>query len=64
MDLQSRQSKVSQDRLKRNQEIADEVKSGTFQQAAFNKEMSWFPRRPPLSKDLRALNALYGEKSE
>lgn len=52
--------RAEKNRMKRNQEIAREVQSGEFMPAPINREMSWFPPRPIIKKDLRAVNQLMG----
>ena len=47
-------------RKERAKELALEVKNGTYQPAAFNKEASWFPDRGVIKKDSKAIEQLYG----
>jgi hypothetical protein len=53
---------IKRDRLIRNKEIADQVKQGTYVGTAFNKSMSWFPKRPIHEKDPNALEFLFSVK--
>lgn len=57
----STDEKVRKARLKRSQEIADSVKKGEYTPAAFDKNESWFPQRPVIRKDKRALSVVHGE---
>jgi hypothetical protein len=48
-------------RLKRAQEIADKVKSGTYIPAAFDAAESFFPQRPIIKKDKNEMKRIYGK---
>jgi hypothetical protein len=48
-------------RLKRAQEIADKVKSGTYIPAPFDAAESFFPQRPVIKKDPKELERIYGK---
>lgn len=52
------QKKAEHKRMRRNKEIAEEIKSGEFIPTPINREMSWFPPRPIIKKDVREMNRL------
>lgn len=57
MDI-SREEKLKNARLQRSQEIASEVKNGSYQQPAFSKEESWFPQRKVIKRDKNLLELI------
>lgn len=48
-------------RDKHNQEILDRMKSGDTLQR-YTAQASWFPPRPVIKKDTKAIEILYGKK--
>lgn len=58
--------RAEEKRKQRNQEIADQIKRGEWMPAPINREMSWYPPRPNIKKDIREMNRLLsmGNKSE
>ena len=49
------------ERLERAKEIAEAVKAGEYQPAAFDKMASFFPSRPKIKKDQELIKKLYGD---
>jgi hypothetical protein len=46
-------------RQERNREICDKVKAGAYIPAKLNLQESWFPKRPIIKKDPKAIEKLY-----
>lgn len=55
--------RVELDRKRRNKELVEDVKNGTYK-AAFDKEQSWWPSRQVIKKDKSAITKLYGDETE
>tara|TARA_R110000868_G_scaffold9394_4_gene46925 strand:- start:1980 stop:2162 length:183 start_codon:yes stop_codon:yes gene_type:complete len=52
---------LDMERLERAKEIAEAVKAGEYQPAAFDKMASFFPSRPKIKKDQELIKKLYGD---
>ena len=46
----------------RNQEICQAIKDGEYVPPAMNIFQSWYPERPIIKKDQKAIKSIYGEK--
>lgn len=54
--------KADRKRRERNAEIADDLRTGDYQGAAFDQQASFFPPRGIIEKDPEAIKRLYGDK--
>jgi hypothetical protein len=54
--------KAQENRRKRNADIADGLRNGEYESAAFDSMESFFPTRPIIKKDQAAIKRLYGDK--
>lgn len=62
-DIKNQQKEREQRRKKNNEDLVAKMKAG-LPLFSYSNQSSWFPPRPKIQKDEKAIQTLYGSKSD